>query len=216
MRHMMKFYNGHADVKGVYFDEENRRHLYTIRQYFADLARELMTQGKKEEAKAVVLKADSLIPNTNVPYGIPSRNEFHNQSSLSLMDAAYESGATDLANKISKELNNDLNQQMEFYAGLGDMTKKQLEDILTRYTQQKYMEQMQQQQQASQADAYLNANLGSNQIGLAMEMTRISNYMQYLKNREARNNPQLNPDTLNKKLLDTGLLKLNPDTPKTK
>ena len=146
MRHMMKFYNGHADVKGVYFDEENRRHLYTIRQYFADLARELMTQGKKEEAKAVVLKADSLIPNTNVPYGIPSRNEFHNQSSLSLMDAAYESGATDLANKISKELNNDLNQQMEFYAGLGDMTKKQLEDILTRYTQQKYMEQMQQQQ----------------------------------------------------------------------
>ena len=104
---------------------------------------------------------------------------------------------------------------MEFYAGLGDMTKKQLEDILTRYTQQKYMEQMQQQQQGSQADAYLTANLSPNQLGLAMVMTRASNMIQYLNNREQRNNPQQNPDSLNKKLLDS-LSKLKPDSPKSK
>lgn len=213
---MTKFTNGHADVKGVYFDEENRRHLYTIRQYFADLARELMTKGKTDEAKKAVLKADSLVPNINVPYGIPSRNEFHNQSSLSLMEMAYETGATDLANKINKELSNDLGQQMEFYASLGDMTKKQLEDILMRYTQQKYMEQMQQQQQASQADAYLTSNLSPNQLGLAMEMTRVSNLTQYMKNRDAKNNPQQNQDSLNKKLLDSALLRLQADSPKTK
>jgi hypothetical protein len=78
------------------------------------------------------------------------------------------------------------------------------------------MEQMQQQQQASQADAYLTASLSPNQLGLAMEMTRVSNLTQYLKNRDAKNNPQQNQDSLNKKLLDSALLKLNPDTPKPK
>src|SRR4030095_387334 len=109
--HMMtKFTNGHADVKGVYFDEENRRHLYQIRQSYADLARELLAKGEKDSAKAVVLKSDQLIPDINVPYGIPSRYEMHNRASLTLMDAAYESGATELAKKISNELNKDFNQ----------------------------------------------------------------------------------------------------------
>jgi hypothetical protein len=79
---MKKFTNGHADVKGVYFDEENRRHLYTIRQSYADVAKGLIAKGRKEEAKAAVLKADQLIPDTNVPYGIPSRVDTQ-QASLS-------------------------------------------------------------------------------------------------------------------------------------
>jgi hypothetical protein len=122
---MKKFTNGHADVKGVYFDEENRRHLYVIRQSYADLAKELITKGRKEEAKAVVLKADLLIPEY-VPYGIPSRIELHNQASLSLMEAAYECGATELAKKISKALTKDFDQHMEYFASLGDMSKNSL------------------------------------------------------------------------------------------
>src|SRR4030095_15646637 len=97
----------------------------------------------------------------------------HNRASLTLMDAAYESGATELAKKISNELNKDFNQQMEYLASLGDMTKKQLEDIWMNYSQQRYMEQMQQQQGGQptrQADAYLTANLSKNQLGLAVEM----------------------------------------------
>jgi hypothetical protein len=58
---MKKFTNGHADVKGVYFDEENRRHLYQIRQSYADLARELLAKGEKDSAKAVVLRSDSYL-----------------------------------------------------------------------------------------------------------------------------------------------------------
>ena len=78
------------------------------------------------------------------------------------MEAAYECGATDLAKKISSALTRDFNQHMEYFASLGDMTKKQLEDILMNYSQQKFMEQMQQQQGGQpnqQADAYLGANL---------------------------------------------------------
>jgi hypothetical protein len=214
---MTKFTNGHADVKGVYFDEENRRHLYTIRQSYADVAKGLIAKGRKEEAKAAVLKSDQLIPDTNVPYGIPSRIELHNQASLSLMEAAYECGATDLAKKISKAITKDFDQHMEYFASLGDMTKKQLEDILMNYSQQKFMEQMQQQQGGQpnqQADAYLGANLSRNQSGLSYEMTRVFNLMQYAKRTETENNPAAK-DSAGKKL-DSPLSTLKPDTNKLK
>ena len=41
-----------------------------------------------------------------------------------------------LAKKISNALNKDFNQHMDYFASLGDMTKKQLEDILMNYSQQ--------------------------------------------------------------------------------
>ncbi|HEY5771672.1 MAG TPA: DUF2723 domain-containing protein [Chitinophagaceae bacterium] len=222
---MNKFSNGHADVKGVYFDEENRRHLYQIRQSYADLARELLAKGEKDSAKAVVLKSDQLVPDTNVPYGIPSRYEQHNRSSWALMEAAYGSGATDLAKKIGKELSKDLDQHMEYLASLGDMTKKQLEDILMNYSQQKYMEQMQEQQggqPSRQADAYLTANLSRNQSGLAVDMIQLFNLMQYVKRTDTDYNPAAK-DAEKRKLdsallelsSDTNKLKGNPDSPKT-
>jgi len=129
------------------------------------------------------------------------------------MEAAYESGATELAKKISKELSKDFDQHMEYFASLGDMTKKQLEDILMNYSQQKYMEQIQQQQggqPSRQADAYLAANLSRNQSGLSFEMTRVFNLMQYLKRADSDNNPALK-DSLGK-LIDSNLLKLKPDS----
>ncbi|HEX6845898.1 MAG TPA: hypothetical protein VF144_02915, partial [Chitinophagaceae bacterium] len=210
---MKKFTNGHADVKGVYFDEENRRHLYQIRQSFADLARELLARGKKDSAKAVVLKADQLIPDTNMPYGIPSRYEMHNRASWALMEAAYGSGATDLAKKINAALNKDFDQHLEYFASLGDMTKQQVESVLMNYSQQKYMEQLQQQQGGQpnrQADAYLSANLSKNQAGLAVDILQLFNLKQYVKRTETDYNPAAK-DTMNKKL-DSPLLNLNPDT----
>jgi hypothetical protein len=214
---MKKFANGHADVKGVYFDEENRRHLYTIRQSYADLARELLAKGEKDSAKAVVLKSDQLIPDTNVPYAIPSRYEMHNRASLTLMEAAYQSGATELAKKISNALNKDFNQHMEYIASLGDMTKKQLEDILMNYSQQRYMEQMQQQQGGQpnrQADAYLNANLSRDQSGLASDMLQLFNLMQYVKRTDTDNN-QAAKDSASKKL-ESALQTLKADSDKPK
>jgi hypothetical protein len=221
---MKKFTSGHADAKGVYFDEENRRHLYTIRQSYGDLARELLARGEKDSAKAVVLKSDQLIPDTNVPYGIPSRYEAHNRASWSLMDAAYQSGATELAKKISAALNKDMNQHMEYIASLGDMTKKQLEDILMNYSQQNYMEQMQQRQGGQpthQADAYLTSNLSRDQSGLATDMIQLFNLMQYVKRTDTDNNP-VAKDSVTKKLdslmklnLDPNKLKGKADSPKT-
>jgi hypothetical protein len=214
---MNKFSNGHADVKGVYFDEENRRHLYTIRQLYADLAKQLLAKGRKEDAKKAILKSDQLVPDTNVPYAMPSRVEFHNQASYSLMEVAYEAGLTDLAKKISNALTKDFNEHMEYFASLGNMTKKQLEDILANYSQQKFMEQIQQQQGSQvrpQADAYLSSNVSREQAGLSFEMTRVFNLMQYVKESEGKYNPAAAKDSATPKLPDTNLIKPKPDSPK--
>lgn len=200
---MTKFTNGNADKKGVYFDEENRRHLYGIRNAFADVANDLVDKKRLEEAKQVVLKADSLIPDLNIPYAMPSRVEFHNDASYKLMQAAYASGATDLAKKINQQLNKDLNEQIAYYASLGEMTPKQLENILMQYNQQRYMEQMQ-QKDSRQSDAYLSANLSFNQSGLATEMNRTFGIMQYVQGIEERYNPKPKDTTVNK---DTNLPK---------
>ena len=221
MEHMMtKFTNGHADVKGVYFDEENRRHLYTIRQSFGDLAKALIAKGDTTGAKKVVLKADNLIPNINMPYGIPSRLELHNQASYTLMEAAYECGATELGKKIYNELNKDFTQHMEYFASLGDMTPKQLEDILMQYNQQRFYEQMEQQQgkqPSGRANAYLSSAITSKQFSMAFEMNRVFSFvMQLMKPIDEKyNQPPKTNDTTNK-LPDTGKLKVNPDTSKTK
>ncbi len=220
MEHMMtKFTNGHADVKGVYFDEENRRHLYTIRQSFGDLARELITKGRLEDAKKVVLKADSLIPNTNVPYGIPSRYEFHNQASYTIMEAAYECGATDLGKKIYAELNRDFSQHMEYFASLGDMTRKQLEDIFMQYNQQNFYERMEVQQgkqPTGRANAYLHSALTPSQFSMAFEINRVFGFlMQYMKPIEEKFVlPPKTNDTANKPDTGVGNLKVKPDTSK--
>jgi hypothetical protein len=186
---MTKFANGHADKKGVYFDEENRRHLLGIRQAYAELANELVSRNRKEEARKLVKKADSLVPDINIPYGMPSRYELHNQTTLVLLEAAYAADAKELAAKISKSLNADFNQQMDYYASLGDnMSRKQLDEILMRYSQMRYSAQS--NEQKNQAEGYFINNLSNNQSGLSTEISRTFDFMQYIKQTEAKYLPQ--------------------------
>ena len=208
---MTKFTNGHADIKGVYFDEENRRHLLSIRQSFADLAKDLIAKNRMEDARKVIRKIDSLVPEINVPYGIPSRYELHNQASYILLEAAYGCDEKEVAAKISKSLTTDMNQQMEYYASLGDNTsRKQLEEILMRYNQMRFSSQS--NEQRNQAEGFFISSLSNNQTGLAAEIARTFDFLQYIKQTESKYLPQpaavedslkpvvdstaLNPDTL--------------------
>jgi hypothetical protein len=186
---MTKFTNGHAATKGVYFDEENRRHLIGLRQAYAELAKDLVAKNRKEEARKIISKADSLIPGTNIPYGMPSRYEMHNQSTYLILEAAYECDAKEVAAKISKSLNADLNQQLDYYASLGDdMSRNQLDDILNRYSQMRYSAQS--NEQRNQAEGYLITNLSNFQSGLSTEISRTFDFLQYVKQTEAKYLPQ--------------------------
>ena len=116
---MHKFGFGNADVKGVYYDEENRRHLLSIRSAYAELASYLADKGKKDSARQVLEKADKMMLQENFPYGMTSRSQpSHNRVSLMFLDAAYRAGDKELVAKVSASIKKDLNQQIVYYNSL--------------------------------------------------------------------------------------------------
>ena len=79
---MTKFKFGGADKPGVYFDEENRRHILTIRTAFGEAAGNMADKNRKDEAKKLMEKAEQNIRTDNLPYAMVSRYSGHNQSGL--------------------------------------------------------------------------------------------------------------------------------------
>lgn len=125
---MNKFEYGHANLGGVYFDEENRRHINSIRQAHAVLGLTLSTMNKKDSARKILHRYDDNVLESNVPYGMTSnRGNFHNRISMSFLLAAYEAEDLKLAGKVHTSLKRDLDQQMRYYVSLGDdMSPEQL------------------------------------------------------------------------------------------
>jgi hypothetical protein len=115
---MNKFVFGNADKAGVYFDEENRRHLGTLRTAYAELALSLAAEGRVEEAKKAVQKADKMLNEANFPYGLTNRFNIHNRNSILFMQACIQAGDAALAKKVSAAVKKDLQQQMQYYESL--------------------------------------------------------------------------------------------------
>jgi len=110
-----KFAFGNADKAGVYFDEENRRHLGGIRSAYAELAIDLVAKNRKEEAKTVLNKADKMMHESNFGYGLTSRGNLHNRNSLLFLEACYLAGDQALIQKVSAAVKKDLQQQVNYY-----------------------------------------------------------------------------------------------------
>ena len=118
-----KFKSGNADKPGVYFDEENRRHLINIRQAYAIAAINLaQSDDKEKKGKAIKMleKCDNMMLDENFPYGMVSRGQQHNYVSMMMLQASYLAGDTVLAAKITKSLKKDLEQQLKYYAALSE------------------------------------------------------------------------------------------------
>jgi hypothetical protein len=109
-----KFRSGGANIPGVYFDEENRRHLLSIRQTYGLTAANLADVGRKPEAINVLNKSEQLISTKDLPYAMTSR-EGHNQIGMLYLESAYKAGYFDLANKIKAGLLKDLTDQINYY-----------------------------------------------------------------------------------------------------
>lgn len=117
---MNKFGFGSANIRGVYFDEQNRLHLNSIRMAFAEAGANLADQNRKEEAKKVLQKADKNILNENHPYALVSKNNQHNYFTFKFLEASYKAGDRELADRISRALNKDFNQQITYYNSLSE------------------------------------------------------------------------------------------------
>lgn len=114
-------YYGNAGKEGVYFDEENRRHINSIRQTHALVANHLVDANEIEKAKEVLNRYDQNVNQANVPYGMTSnRGNFHNRISLQFLYAAYRAGDFALAEKVSNSIEKDLNEQMAYYSAVGN------------------------------------------------------------------------------------------------
>jgi len=137
LMHMYGF--GSANIKGVYFDEQNRVHLNSIRQTYADGAAGMADIGKKEEAKKLLDKADKGILEENMPYAMVSSRNQHDYFSLRFLEACYKAGYAQLADHVSKALHKDLDQQMRYYQTLPDNRQQSMQGEM-QSTQQ--MQQM--------------------------------------------------------------------------
>ncbi|MBS1513310.1 MAG: DUF2723 domain-containing protein [Bacteroidetes bacterium] len=122
MLHKFKF--GNCNILGVYYDEENRRHLNSIRLAFAQVAGNLADNGKKQEAKNLLHECDSMMLQENFPYGMTSRGQMQNQYSLQMAMAAYKAGDTTLGDKITQSVKKDLDQQVVYLDALSDSKKE--------------------------------------------------------------------------------------------
>ena len=115
-----KYQFGNADKPGVYFDEENRRQLLTLRSLFAEAAGNLADAGKKEEGSRLLDKIEKGINPINMPYAMTSRYNSHNQTAMIYLEACYKTGRKDLAEKVKQAIRNDLNDQKKYYEYLKD------------------------------------------------------------------------------------------------
>jgi len=129
-----KFMFGNAKTQGVYFDEENRRHLISIRMAYADVASNLVSKGKNKEANVLLEKVDAGMSDENMPYGMVSRGNQHDIISVQMADAAFKAGNLKLASKIVAKTKKDVEEQLNYYANLGGMSalelRKGVQDIM--------------------------------------------------------------------------------------
>ncbi|NOT50530.1 MAG: DUF2723 domain-containing protein [Chitinophagaceae bacterium] len=110
-----KFEFGGADKKGLYFDEENRRHILSMRSAFAEAAGNLADKGRIEEAQKLLNKVEQGISTENLPYAMVSRINQHNQTAMIYLEACYKAGKNDVAEKVRTILRKDMEQQKAYY-----------------------------------------------------------------------------------------------------
>jgi hypothetical protein len=110
---------GNAQRPGVYFDEENRRHLLTLREAYISLASNLIDSGRRAEARTVLERCDQGMDPSSMPYGMCSRyGNFHNRTSERFAEAAYRASDPGLAAKVDTAVRKDCLQQIRYYDAL--------------------------------------------------------------------------------------------------
>ncbi|MCU0333564.1 MAG: DUF2723 domain-containing protein [Chitinophagaceae bacterium] len=136
---MKQFKFGNAETAGVYFDEENRRHLNSLRMAYADVAVALATSGQKDSAQKLLQRVDKMMNEQNMPYGLSSRYAMHNQASMMLLEAAYRADDKALAGKIGGALRKHLQEELAYFEAIGEKRAERMQNEIQR---SQYMLQM--------------------------------------------------------------------------
>ena len=110
---MNKYKFGGINKPGIYLDETVMRMCYTHRRLMANLAMNLLEEGKTEKAKAVLAKAEKEIPEYNVPHDFQC-------GSLDLVRAYFATDQKQKAQQLLDKLWNKSSQYLQWYCSLDD------------------------------------------------------------------------------------------------
>ncbi|HEV3412421.1 MAG TPA: DUF2723 domain-containing protein [Puia sp.] len=117
---MTKFKFGGGEKPNVYFDENGRRELISIRDAFLNLGAALATTGNRDSALRVLNYGYKMIDPTTLPYGMVSDRNMENITSLQYANAFALAGDTAMATRIANATIRDCRQQLAYYNAQGD------------------------------------------------------------------------------------------------
>ena len=110
---MNRFKFGGVDNPDLYLDETVTRMCYTHRRIFAQLATELMKEGKKDKALKVVEKIEKEIPAATVPHN-------HQGGSLELAQVYLDCGKKKQAADIASAVAENASEYCRWFTSLSD------------------------------------------------------------------------------------------------
>ncbi len=118
---MHKFRFGNMNKPGIYIDENLMRMCRTHRMMFAQLAEELVREGKRDKALEVLDYADEMLPGYNVPY---------ETTSVSMASLYYFLEQPEKANRLMTAVADNCIEYLEWGAALEREHRRAVESTL--------------------------------------------------------------------------------------
>jgi hypothetical protein len=117
---MTKFRFGGGEKPDVYFDENGRRELLSIRGAYSQLGSALALSGRRDSALKVLNYGYKMMDPTTLSYGMVSSQNMQDIASLQYATAFYQAGDMKMATLIANATIRDCQQQLTYYNSLGD------------------------------------------------------------------------------------------------
>jgi hypothetical protein len=127
---MQRFKFGGANIGNVYYDENGRRVLLSIRSAFSTLGQVLATRGDKDSALKVLNYGYKMITPSSLPYGLVSYRNQEDITSMQYAYAFYLAGDSVKGQQIADAVIRDCREQVDYYNSLSDNEAAQFQDDL--------------------------------------------------------------------------------------
>jgi hypothetical protein len=117
---MTKFRFGGGEKPNVYFDENGRRELLSIRGAFVTLGSALAQSGKRDSALRVLNYGYKMLDPTTLSYGMVSTGNMQDISALQYATAFFQAGDSKKAMEVANAAMRDCRQQLAYYNSLSE------------------------------------------------------------------------------------------------
>jgi hypothetical protein len=118
LMYLFKF--GGADKPDIYFDENGRRTLLSLRGAFSTLGQVLAIKGNKDSALRVLNYGCKMLNSSTMPYGMVSTGNQHNITTMQYAYAFYLAGDSTKGQQLANAVILDCHQQVDYYNSLSD------------------------------------------------------------------------------------------------